>query len=378
VQVKLKKFIKWFLLYSRKILFQFLSLFTFFMRNKILDKTQVKNVLVFAQKRMGDTIVSIPTFRAIKENLPKSKITVFCTSYIKEIFERIGDIDEIITFDKENSLFQRVKQLSIHQFDLAIDLTCDYTFVGALLMFLSRAKFRIGYNTFGRGFLFHTSIPHQNQSLPMTEEILNIVRSIGLDTEDLGLKITPSDAARNEAAQFLEEHAVREEDLFIGIHPGGHYLTQRWFPERFAQVADRLMQKDNVKIVILGGPAENEQIKIISKTMQNKPMIFSNQPVRHLLSLIQSCHLLICNNSGPLHLATALETPTVSFMGPTMPKRWWPQGQGHIVLHKDLACMPCNAGICEQKTIKHECMKLITVDEVLEAVHRQMNILNRR
>ncbi|MCJ7580985.1 MAG: lipopolysaccharide heptosyltransferase II [Candidatus Aminicenantes bacterium] len=339
-----------------------------------MEKDKVKNILVIAQKRMGDTVVSIPTFRAIRNGLPQSRITVFAPSYIRDIVERIGEIDHIIEFDSGLSLFKKAKKIrkfSGSPYELAIDLTCDYTMEGALLSYLSRAKYRVGYDTFGRGLLFNKSVPHKNRSIPMTEEILEIARSIDLDTKDKSLKIAPSDLAQKEARQFLREHKVTEEDLLIGIHPGGHYPTQRWFPERFGQLADELMRKDHLKIVFLGGPKENEQIEKISKTMQNTPMIFTHQPVRNLLSLIQSCHLLICNNSGPLHLATALGTPTVSLMGPTQPERWWPQGEGHTVLRKDLSCMPCNEGICERKTI--ECLKLITVGDVLEAVDNQLS-----
>jgi len=164
------------------------------MRTKSLDNNKVDNVLVITQKRIGDTVVSIPAFRAIKENHPKSKITVLSISYIKEILERIGDIDNIVTYNKGFSLFQKAnlaKKSSINRFDLAIDLTCDHTLEGALLSFLSRARFRVGYNTFGRGILFHESVPHKSSSTSITDEILEITRCIGLDTKDKSLKINP-------------------------------------------------------------------------------------------------------------------------------------------------------------------------------------------
>ena len=104
--------------------------------------------------------------------------------------------------------------------------------------------------------------------------------------------------------------------------------------------------------------------------MKKTPVVFLNFPVRNLLALIQHCRLLVCNNSGPLHLATALGTPTVSLMGPTLPDRWWPRGEGHLVIRKDLPCMPCNEGFCRIKTL--DCMNQITVEEVLDAVGKQV------
>ena len=367
--LKVKRFIKRTLLLLRKILFQFISIFTFFLRTKTLDKSKVEKVLIFAQKRIGDTIVSIPAFRAIKENFPKSQITVFSISYIKDILDRIGDIDNIVTYGKDFSLFQRAKlakNLSTNRFDLAVDLTCDYTLESALLAFLSRAKYRVGYNTYGRGFLFHKSVLHEKESIHITDEILNIARSINLDTDNKNIRISASAEAQEEVRQDLQENNIESEDVLVGIHPGGHYPTQRWLTERFAKLADRLIERYHVKIILLGGPKELELINFMKKNMQNTPIIFLNQPVRNLLGLIQSCRLLICNNSGPLHLATALGIPTVSFMGPTIPKRWWPQGKDHVVIRKDLSCMPCNEGFCKLKT--QDCMKLITVEEALEAI----------
>jgi heptosyltransferase-2 len=119
------------------------------------------------------------------------------------------------------------------------------------------------------------------------------------------------------------------------------------------------------------GSGEEEIIDQIKTHMTHPSIVFLNQPLGDLLALFQSCHLLICNNSGPLHVATALGTPTVSTMGPTIPERWWPQGEDHLVLRKDLPCMPCNEGRCRLKTL--DCMKLITVEDMIEAVETQIS-----
>ncbi len=376
--LKAKRFMKRTLLLLRKLFFQFISIFTFFLRTKTLDKSKVENVLIFTQKRIGDTIVSIPSFRAIKENLPKSQITVFAISYIKDILDRIPDIDNIVTYDMGFSFFQKAKfakKLSTNRFDLAIDLTCDYTFEAALWAFLSKAKYRVGYNTYGRGFLFHKAVKQKKEPIHITEKILNITRSINLDTDNKSLKLSASNEALEAVRQDLQKNEIGSKDILIGIHPGGHYPTQRWLTDRFADLADQLIERHQIRIVLLGGPKELELIDLIKKTMQNTPIIFLNQPVRNLLALIQSCSLLICNNSGPLHLATALGTPTVSFMGPTIPTRWWPQGQDHVVIRKDLSCMPCNEGFCKLKT--HDCMKLITVEEALEATDKILSKIKK-
>jgi lipopolysaccharide heptosyltransferase II len=375
---KTKKNMKKLYLVIRGIKFSILSGFTFLLRRKKFNKESARNILVIALKRVGDTILSIPAYRAIKESLPQSQVTVFANSYVKDILERINSIDNVITYEKEFSYRKKAKtisKLSRNQFDLAVDLTCDYTFEGALLSYMSGAKYRVGYNIGARGFLFNRAVKHDKNNLHITDEILNIVRSINLDTKDKNIRIRASDEPEETIRQFLREGNVKDKDLLFGIHPGGFYPTQRWLKERFVEVADRVIDKYKARVVLIGGPGEEELIRQIIQKMKNKPLFFLNQPVRNLLALIQACHLLVCNNSGPLHMATALGTPTVSTMGPTIDKRWWPYGEGHVVIQKDLPCISCNEGYCRLKN--HDCMGLITVEEVLEAIDLQISKIKR-
>jgi len=378
MHLKIKKIIKFTLLQIRGLFLLFVSIFTFSMRKKKLDKNKLEKVLVIALRRVGDAIVSIPTFRAIKENLPQSELTVFANSYAQDILERIKYIDNLLTYEKGASFFQKaglMKKLSGNQYDLAVDLTCDYSLEGALLSYLSKAKYRVGYNIYRRGFLFNRAVKNENGSLHIINVLLNIVKSIDLDTQDNSLNISASPEAEEAVRQFLRERSIKAKDLLLGVHPGGYYPTQRWLRERFAAVADKVIERYKARVVLIGGPGEEEIISQIADYMKNKAIIFLDRPVKELLALIQFCHLLICNNSGPLHMATALGTPTVSTMGPTIPERWWPYGQEHIVLRKDLGCVPCNEGTCRIETF--DCMRLITVEEMLAAVEKQIHNIVR-
>lgn len=264
-----------------------------------------------------------------------------------------------------------VKSLRIDSFDLAVDLTCDYTLLPALWTYLSGAKYRVGYDIYGRGFLFNKAVKHGRKHIHAIDEILNIVRSIGLDTQDKQPRISVTYKAKEIVRQFLSQMDIDDDNLLVGIHPGGHYPTQRWLEKRFAAVADRIMDKYKAaRLVLIGSWQDEEVIRRIEQNMKNEPIVFLSQSLKGLLALIQRCQLLIGNNSGPLHMATAVDTPTVSTMGPTIPERWRPYGENHIVIRKDLPCSPCNSGYCRLKT--HDCMKLITVEEVFEAADTQL------
>ncbi len=362
----------------RWVKFSAFSGLTYAMRGKTFDKSSVKSVFVFPLKRLGDAVLSIPAFRAIKESLPQSRVTVFAPSYVMDILERIPSIDSIVPYSSKTSFFKkarRVRKLFDNPFDLAVDLTCDYTIEGAVLCHLSGAGYRVGYDTWKRGFLFNRPVRHDTGPIPVVDEVLHIVQSIGLDTEDKSLGISASREALETARKFLRFKNVKENSLVIGIHPGGYYPTQRWLSERFSEVADKLIEQHKAHVVLMGGPNEEELIDRIKSPMRNQPIVFLNQPIRDFLGLIQTCHMLICNNSGPLHMASAVGTPTVSTMGPTLPERWWPQGKENIVLRKDLPCMPCNEGRCRLKTL--DCMKLITVEDMLKAAERQLSRIKK-
>ena len=375
---KILKAIKNLYLSIRAFKFIILSGLTSRLQKKEFDRESTRSVLIISLKRVGDVILSLPAFRAIKESLPKSQVTVFADSYTKDILDRIPYIDAVVPYGKDSSFLKKAKQvrkLSYNSFDLALDFTCDYTFEGALWTWLSGAKFRAGYNTWKRGFLFHQPITPPKGAIHAIDEILNVAQSIGLETEDKSLRISASEEATDTVKKFLRDKDAKSDMLLIGIHPGGYYPTQRWLTERFAEVADKLIEKYKGRIVLIGGPKEKRIIQQITTHMTNQPIVFLDEPLGDLLALLQSCHLLICNNSGPLHMATALGTLTVSTMGPTLPERWQPHGEKHIVIRKDLPCIPCNEGHCRLKTL--ECMKLITVEDMLEAVETQISKIKK-
>ncbi len=375
---KILKAIKNLYLNLRALKFIILSGLTSGLRKKEFDRESTRGILIISLKRVGDVILSIPAFRAIKENLPKSQVTVFADSYTKDILDRIPYIDAVVPYGKDASFLKKAKQvrkLSYNAFDLAIDLTCDYTFEGALWTWLSGSKFRVGYDTWKRGLLFNRPVKPIKGAMHAIDEILNIIKSIGLETEDKSLNISASEEATDTVKKFFRDKDAKSDTLLIGIHPGGYYPTQRWLTERFAEVADRLIEKYKARIVLMGGPKEEKIIQQISTHMANQPLVFLDHPLGELLALLQSCHLLICNNSGPLHMASASGTLTVSTMGPTLPERWQPQGEKHIVIRKNLPCIPCNEGYCRLKTL--ECMKLITVKDMLEAAETQISKIKK-
>jgi heptosyltransferase-2 len=154
----------------------------------------------------------------------------------------------------------------------------------------------------------------------------------------------------------------------LGIHAGASYATQRWSTAYFAALV-RKLSETNHDTVLIGSPADTALIYEIRARAGVQPLIFIDSDLRKAIALISKLKLLVCNNSGPLHIAAALEIPTVSFMGPTHKDRWYPLGGNHKVLRaEDLNCLGCEKGECPLGT--HDCMQRILPISAYEAIER--------
>lgn len=366
-----RKAIRTGLLVLRFLFFRTASVFTSGLQKRNISLDSVKSILVITQPRVGDAVMSLPFFSIVKKNLPKSKITALTNSYSKCIYEMVGEIDEIVEYRTGASIFEKIRiarSLKRNKFDLVFDLTTDYAFLPALCVFLVNPRYSIGYDLYGRGFLFNKRLKPAAQSVHIVDQILEIAVTAGFEAEERVPSLVVDSACKEIAERFLKDNNADQVRMVIGIHPGGHYQTQRWPEDKFAETADRLLKRYDTAIVLIGGTGEEKIVRRIESFMSSKPLLFINQPLKNLVSIIDRCDILVCNNSGPLHIAAAVGTPTVSTMGPTVAKRWWPRGENNIVIRKDIPCIGCNSGWCRIKT--HECMSSITVNDVLEAVEK--------
>jgi heptosyltransferase-2 len=170
------------------------------------------------------------------------------------------------------------------------------------------------------------------------------------------------------AHKSLERKGISSDAVIIAIHPGAHYPSQRWSAERFGELARKILEQGEAKVILLGSSDEKVLLEAVEKHAGADIQAFACDNIREFIALLSRCGLLVCNNSGPMHIASALKVPTVSMMGPTVAPLWLPYGKDSVVINKALSCSPCNRAACKD----HECMELITVNEVFEVVQKQI------
>ena len=346
---------------------------------KRIDKTTIRKILVVRTDRMGEALLNIPAVRALKQN-SSAFIVTLVNPVVKELLVGTPEIDQILTFDEEKwnkSIFTKLKlywQIRKMKFDLAVILNPAKKF--HILTYLAGIPRRLGYDR-KWGFLLTDKIKDkkfQGQKHEV-EYNLDLVRAIGADTEDKRISIK----VEKEDSQFVEDlllkYGVKDKDLVIAIHPHSSNPAKSWPKENFAGVADELYARFLAKVAIIGGAEERSSaIKLISQAKHPLINLTGKLTLKQLTAFFQRCTLLISNDSGPVHIAAAMCTPTVVIFGRNIPgvspKRWGPWGNGHIVLHKDPGCNPCLDRNCPYN---FKCLTSISPEEVLWAAEKQIN-----
>jgi len=367
----------------RNLIFGGLLPFTKTYTREDLSDANIKNILVIRLDRIGDMVMTTPIFRALKEKWPEAQITVLANPANKNIVINNPFIDCILVYDRENehkSLDNRLsffRDIRKSEFDLVIDPYLDYELNTSFITRIVGSKYRLGFEFAGREFFYNiryasNTFPVSTDKKHMIDYNLGLIGCIGVKANKKQPEIFLGADEKENASGILEKAGVNPENKIIGIHPGGNYESQRWPVERFAAISDYLIASYGIKVILFGGLDERSLLSRFKDCAVSKPIILEDLNLREFISVVNYCNLFLCNNSGPLHIATSLNIPTVSTMGPTIPFHWWPRGNNHIVLRKDLDCSPCKKGICET----HECMELITTDEFLAAVTSQLKNLN--
>lgn len=344
----------------------------------VIDPDKVGSILIIRMDRIGDLVESIPAIRTIKRIFPKSRITILLSRSTLALIKLIPEIDEVIVY---HGFFPTLRQLKKKKFNFAVDLLMDYTLKTALLSCLAKPRINAGFDLEARGRLFNFSFCPSVELKAMSKNLMDLTRFLavlagkrGNDFPDIEPELVLTSVARESSAKFRKDKGITDTEPVIGIAPGAKFPSQCWKEENFAGLADKISDKYQMKVIIIASVDEEIRVNKIVSLMKNKPVIALGLDLEQMAGVISKLKLLVCNNSGPLHMAAALNVATVSTMGPTVSHLWSPLGKNHIVIRKDLACSPCNRGVCRS----HECLELISVAEMEEAVESLLEKLELR
>ncbi|MGD0651843.1 MAG: lipopolysaccharide heptosyltransferase II [Verrucomicrobiia bacterium] len=350
-----------------------------------------RRILVRATNWIGDSVMSMPAVQRLRELEPEAHIALLCPAKLQDLWQYNPFLSEVIPFDPKPS----IRRLRQGEFDAAI--VFPNSFRSAWECWCARIPVRVGFAGHRRRSLLTDVVAEPRSEDPVDKEItvaektfsvkyfpairhqahryLDIISYLGGNRDYVRPKIWIEPAAIPPLTKLLHE-GVRP---FFGIHAGAEYgPAKRWMPERFAEVAAKVSGKVPCRWLLFGGPNANDmQIANMIETQLRAHFsdphdivnVAGETTLLELCKLIKFCKLLLTNDTGPMHLASALGTPLVAVFGSTSAELTGPLSDRCIVVHQPVECTPCFLRECP---IDFRCMDRITVDQVVEAALRQV------
>jgi heptosyltransferase-2 len=331
---------------------------------------EINKALFIRIDRIGDLVLSTPALKAFKHYYPDCELSVLASKSNRLVLLNLPYVDNIITYDKNQRIIKKMstlRQLRKYGYDLVVDPYSSYELKTALIAAHNGATLRLGYASYGREVFFNITAQNPENNQHFRDVVLNVLKPLGVEKTTSTPEIHLSEEEKEWSQCWIKRYQIGFKPI-VGIHPGANYESQRWLPEHFADLIDKINDEEKFAPILFLGPADVFLGKIIKKMIKIDLPTFTSDDLRKFLALQSLCDVFICNNSGPLHLAVAQKIRTISFMGPTEKSRWLPIGRNHKVLRVDsLSCIGCKKGSCKIKT--HNCMRMISPTMVIDALN---------
>lgn len=345
---------------------------------------QVKSILVFDAANLGDIVTFAPLLRSLRARFPKARLAFLGKSSTESFLREQGLADELIPirvpWAEHMSRWRRYNPFSPLWLSFAWGLIrlrerhFDLAFASGrsdirhnLALWLTGARQRVGYGYGGGGFLLTDVVLPDLGHPHVTDLTLQLLKHLNIPTIRDGPLLSVSAEDRDFADKMLTERGVGPNDLLVGIHSGARKQVRQWGDDRFRDVTRQIVERFGGKIIWFADPAQPLAVSTDSN------IIPVSLPLRQFLAVLSRCRLLVCNDSGPMHMAGGLGVPVVAIFGPTQPEWFGPLGGQHrVVIHRDVWCRPCADRCLFEEPY---CLRLIPVEQVMEAVTEVMESL---
>lgn len=336
-----------------------------------------RRILISRMKFIGDVVLTTPVIRSLRDAFPDAYIAYMADTHAASLLEQNPHLNEIIPFDFARPTWREQPRVAAllwrRHFDLAIDLFGNPR--SALLTFLTGARTRVGLDRPGRGRLFTVRVHDTPGFKTAVGFHMQFLHAIGVPQTSDRTEIFLTDGERAMGRRLLDGVGPGS-GAVVALHPGATWPAKKWLPEGFAAVARRLRERQGMHVVLTGGPNDAGVLRRVQEAAGVALPVFANLPLRQLAALLSQCSVCVANDSGPMHIAAAVGTPTLGIFGPGEENIWFPysQNEGHIALRHDVACHPCHLDFCNREgAVFMECMAGLTAELVLEAVEKALS-----
>jgi ADP-heptose:LPS heptosyltransferase len=343
-----------------------------------------KRILVLRLERIGDLLMTLPALADLRTLAPGAEIDLVVGSWNADLARAVDPVTRVLSLDaawlaRETqgqtlpSLVRAARRWRHVPYDLAINFEPDIR--SNLLLAASGAGWTAGYRSGGGGALLDVSIDYDTRAhtTDNARRLVSVIFDAAVPDEISPTLVVPADAHEN-ASRLL---ATRGRPL-IGVHVSGGRAVKQWPPERFADVARRLVETAGATIVLTGGTADRNLVDVVRTALPPSHVIdiAGHADLLTLGGILERLDLLITGDTGPMHLAIAVGTPVVAVFGPSDPGRYGPRGPYDRIVRIDLPCSPCNRiRLPPARCVGHtpDCLALIGPERVFEAARTALH-----
>ena len=333
-----------------------------------LQIDKVQRVLLINSTALGDLLFSTPAIRCLKENFPAWELDILVQSGLKTLLQHNPDLVHCWNFPGRNlRLLKLAKQLRTRNYDLVIILHGNDP-EASLLAWLTASPFIIGSSKSPLSFAYSYGVSSGCLEEHAIEKRLNFVRPLGVKVDGKRMEIFLPAVVRKEAYRILTKHFGSFPAMLVAFHPGGSAPYKRWPLNNFALLGKFLKQVYNAQFLLISTKEERNLAQSLANRIDAPALVTGGYyDLLTVAALLGQCHLFVGNDSGPLHLALALQTPSIGLLGADDPKRIGPyQVDWGSFIFKEEACLrnPCLTKRCPRP----QCLETIGPEEVIRLI----------
>lgn len=356
-------------------------------RKRSLDDAKIGSVLIVELTRLGDVITMIPAIHLLARRFPHAVLHLLVDSQYKSFLGSIGlpcEVHGVQRFESASDFFRAVAFVRKLKVDLALSMSPPKR--NAAITLTSGARRKVGYLTyvdsltpylestpvesFGCNIVSPQSYGREN----IEERAMKVCRALGISTEGVSRSIRLDENVVVARQASLVKKGKISDRKFVVLHPFSGWEFRSWNLERFNQLAAVILSRLNYDVVFLCERSE-EALLAPSKLRfaeRSDVFFFASDDLMDTSVVLKEAALVVCNDSGPLHLASALGARIIGLFGPASPSLTGPRAGNSEFLFKQVECSPCDQCVCIRPS--SSCMSLITPDEVFQSVMKQLSV----
>lgn len=333
-------------------------------------------ILVIDLDNIGDVVMASFIPRKLKELFPQSYVGFLVKEYSREVLIHNPFVNELIIFNPpwlgdllDNRFtwlktWQLLRKLKSDKYDLAIVVNADWR--KAMLAKFAGIAWRIGADKKKSVFFLTDVVSCTDDPKKHTVSYnLDLLKTLGTKENEVKLEVFINDETRHWADNFLRGHNIRGENILIGIHPGAGHQARIWPANNYVKLIEKLIENKRVKILLFDSKADG-QAQEIAKNINHSALInVGNISVLQMAALFNKCRCVIAQDSGPMHLATAVGAKVVAIFGPSNHWRFGPYGNDHTIVRSELACSPCGS---DPDCRDRQCLYNINPEQLFKAL----------